>query len=140
MYGLFSSGHVVHPQYNEGKKGWEVMIRAKVWFRCAAMHDPVMPIVVKQAVIGWQGKNRDIDLVIERGFSGSELVSRMKGWITVDPKEAIGVFERHGRLKCFDNGELVIEVEERADLEALQKELTEKFKDQCHVEAIAPGA
>lgn len=116
------------------------MIRAKVWFRCAAMHDPVMPILVKPAVIGWKGKHRDIDLVIEREFSGSELVGRMKGWITVNPREAIGVFEKYGRLKCFDDGELVVEVEGPEDLEALQKELAEKFKDQCHVEAVTQGA
>jgi hypothetical protein len=115
------------------------MIRAKVWFRCAAMHDPVMPILVEPAVIGWKGKHRQIDLVIERGFSGSELIRRMKGWITVDPKEAIGVFEKHGCLKCFDNGELVVEVEEHENLEALEKELAERFKDQCHVEAIVSG-
>ena len=110
------------------------MIRAKVWFRCAAMHDPVMPILVRPAVIGWKGKRRQIDLVIEREFNGAELVKRMKGWITVDPAQAVKVFERHGRLKCFDNGELVVEVEELADLEALQKDLKDSFGDQCNVE------
>lgn len=112
------------------------MIRAKVWFRCAAMHDPVMPVLVKPAVIGWQGKNREIDLVIERGFSGSEVVRRMKGWITIDPRKAVEVFERHGRLKCFDNGELVVEVEAESDLEALRKDVAANFGDQCDVEAI----
>jgi hypothetical protein len=112
------------------------MIRAKVWFRCAAMHDPVLPVLVKPAVIGWQGKNRDIDLVIERDLKGSELLLRMKGWITVDPKQAVKVFERHGRLKCFDNGELVVEVEDQAQLETLERDLEANFADQCTVEPI----
>jgi len=114
------------------------MIRARVWFRCAAMHDPVMPILVRPAVLGWKGKRRSIDLVIEREFTGDELVKRMKGWITVDPKQAVKVFEQHGRLKCFDNGELVVEVEDKPNLEALEQDLKTHFGDQCHVEPIGP--
>jgi len=114
------------------------LIRAKIWFRCAAMHDPVMPVLVRPAVIGWKAKQRAIDLVIEREFTGEELVKRMKGWITVDPKAAIQVFQQHGRLKCFDNGELVVEVEEESNLEALTQDLRTHFRDQCHVEPIAP--
>jgi hypothetical protein len=112
------------------------MIRAKVWFRCAAMHDPVMPIVVRPAVIGWKGKYRDIDLVIEREFSGAELVTRMKGWITVDPREAVKVLESHGRLKCFETGELVVEVENQHELDALERDLKARFDDQCNLEPI----
>lgn len=115
------------------------MIRAKVWFRCAAMHDPVMPVQVSPAIIGWKAKQRSIDLVIERDFTGEELVKRMKGWITVDPKTAIQVFQKHGRLKCFDNGELVVEVEEESNLEALKQDLKTKFGDQCDVEPFPPG-
>jgi hypothetical protein len=112
------------------------MIRAKVWFRCAAMHDPVMPVLVRPAVIGWKGKHRDIDLVIEREFTGAELVKRMKGWITVDPREAVKVFESHGRLKCFETGELVVEVENQKELETLERELQARFYDQCNLEPI----
>ena len=115
------------------------MVRAKIWFRCAAMHDPVMPIVVKPAVIGWKAKNREVDLTIEREFTGPELVKRMKGWITIDPKRAIELFENHGRLKCFETGELVVEVENETDLEALQKEIAAAFGDQCDVEPIPRG-
>jgi hypothetical protein len=46
------------------------MVRAKVWLRCAAAHDPVMPILVRPAIIGWKGKNRQIDFTIEREFAG----------------------------------------------------------------------
>jgi hypothetical protein len=115
------------------------MIRAKVWFRCAAMHDPVMPVLVKPAVIGWIGKNRDIDLVIERDFTGAELLKRMKGWITADAKQATEVFEKHGRLKCFDNGELVVELETETDLEGLRSDLEKHFGDQCDVEPFPKG-
>ncbi len=114
------------------------MIRAKVWFRCAAMHDPVMPILVSPAIIGWIGKNRQIDLTIEREFTGSELLKRMKGWITVDAKRAINILEEHGRLKCFDNGELIIEMETEARQKALEHELEAAFQDQCNIEVI-PG-
>ena len=116
------------------------MIRAKVWFRCAAMHDPVMPVLVKPAIIGWRGKNRNIDLTIERDLKGSELLLRMKGWITVDPNQALKVFEKHVRLKCFDNGELVVEVEDSAELEALQRDLETHFADQCTIEPIPRGS
>jgi hypothetical protein len=116
------------------------MIRARVWFRCAAMHDPVMPVMVRPAVIGWKGKNRQIDLTIEREFKGAELLRRMKGWITVDPERAIALFEAHGRLKCFDNGELVVEVENDTSLAALERELAETFRDQCNIEPIPKGS
>jgi hypothetical protein len=116
------------------------MIRAHVWFRCAALHDPVMPVVARPAVIGWKGKQRQIDFTIEREFTGRELLGKMKGWITVDPRKAIEVFERHGRLKCFDEGELVVELEDEVALEALRKEVAVTFGDQCDVEPIAKRA
>jgi hypothetical protein len=116
------------------------MIRAKVWFRCAAMRDPVMPVMVRPAVIGWKGKHRQIDLTIEREFKGAELVRRMKGWITVDPVLAIKVLEAHGRLKIFDNGELVVEVEDEESLASLRRALEEHFRDQCDVEPIPRGS
>lgn len=112
------------------------MIRARVWFRCAAMHDPVTPRVVSPAVIGWFGKNRQIDLTIEREFTGAELLRRMKGWITVSPKEAIELLESHGRLKVFDDGELVIEIETEEEFDSLTDKIVEYFEDQCDLERI----
>lgn len=120
--------------------GGKLMIRAQIWFRCAAVHDPVMPIIVRPAVIGWKGKQRDIDLTIERELRGPELVDRMKGWITIDPRKAVEVFERHGRLKVFETGELVVELENEDDLVSLQKEVAAEFGDQCDVEPMRkPG-
>lgn len=125
---------------SRNKEQLKPMIRAKVWFRCAAMHDPVMPILVKPAVIGWQGKFREIDLTIERELKGPELVARMKGWITIDPREAIRIFEKHGRLKVFETGELVVEVETEEELKELQDDVRNHFGDRCDVDPIPSGA
>ena len=34
------------------------MERAMLWFKCAAMHDPVRPVIKKQAQIGWEAKKK----------------------------------------------------------------------------------
>ncbi len=112
------------------------MVRADIWFRCAAVHDPVSPLLVKPAVIGWRAKFREVDLVIERSFDGPELLKRMKGWITIDPKKVTEIIEAHGRLKCFEDGRLVVEVETMEDFEVLQKELATNFGDQCELELM----
>jgi hypothetical protein len=100
------------------------------------MHDPVTPIVVRPGVIGWEGKERKVELEIERAFNGEELVRRMKGWITVDPKKAIEVVQRHGRLKVLDDRELVVEVETMEDFRRLEKALNEVFGHEMDVELI----
>jgi hypothetical protein len=112
------------------------MIRAKIWFRCAAMHDPVTPVVLQPAVIGWEAKKRRVGTQIERSFNGEELVRRMKGWITVDPKEVIDVVNQYGRLKVLDDRELVVELEEAADLQKLQKAAQQTFGGEVDVEAL----
>ena len=113
------------------------MIRGKLWFRCAAMHDPVTPIVVQPALIGWEAKKRRVELQIERAFNGDELVRRMKGWVTVDPSGVIDVVSRFGRLKVLDDRELVIEVEKMEDFQKLQKALQEAFAGEVDAELIA---
>lgn len=112
------------------------MVRAKLWFRCAAMHDPVTPTVVRPALVGWEAKHRRVDLMIERAFSGEELVRRMKGWVTTDPKKVIEVVQQYGRLKVIDDSELVIEFEKLEEVEALQKALDETFKGEVDVEVV----
>jgi len=112
------------------------MIRAKIWFRCAAMHDPVTPIVLQPAVIGWEAKKRRVGTQIERAFNGEELVRRMKGWITIDPNRFIEVVDKYGRLKVLDDRELVVEVEKAEDIYRLQKALQETFQGEVDVEAI----
>jgi len=113
------------------------MIRAKIWFRCAAMHDPVTPIVLQPAVIGWEAKKRRVGTQIERAFNGEELIRRMKGWITVDPKEVIEVVNQYGRLKVLDDRELVVEAEKPGDLQRLQEAVQETFGGEVDVEVLS---
>ena len=112
------------------------MIRAKLWFRCAVVHDPVTPMVVQPALIGWQAKNRQVDLTIERAFNGEELVRRMKGWVTVEPSKVIDIVREFGRLKVLDDKELVIEMEDLGSLNDLQKALYEALGNEVNAELI----
>ena len=112
------------------------MIRAKIWFRCAAVHDPISPVIVHPAIIGWEAKQRQIDLTIERAFKGDELLRRMKGWITVDPSKVIEVIYEFGRLKILDDKELVVEMEDRERFDNLKKKLSAVFGNQIDVELI----
>jgi len=112
------------------------MIQAKLWFRCAAMHDPVTPVVVKPALIGWEAKERHVELTIERAFKGDELVLRMQGWVTVDVKKVIEIVKEHGFLKVLDERDLVVEVETERDFEILSRELEQAFGDQLNMEKI----
>ncbi len=111
-------------------------MRGKIWFRCAAMHDPVTPILVQPAVIGWEARARKVELRIERPFTGEELVRRMKGWITVDPKHFIGVVNRFGRLVVLDDRDLFVEVEKSEDFENLQKAVQETFRGEVDIEKL----
>jgi len=101
------------------------------------MHDPVTPTVVQPAVIGWEAKKRRVDLTIERVFNGEELVRRMKGWVTVDPEEVIGVVKPFGRMRVLDDRDLVVELENKEDLQKLEKVLNERFGNEVNVEEIA---
>jgi hypothetical protein len=101
------------------------------------MHDPVTPIVLQSAVIGWEAKKRNVETQIERAFNGEELVRRMKGWITVDPKKVIEIVRRFGRLKVLDDRELVIEVERVEDFQNLKTALHEAFGQEVESELIA---
>lgn len=112
------------------------MIRAKIWFRCAVVHDPVSPIIVQPALIGWEAKQRQIDLTIERAFKGDELLRRMKGWITVDPAKVIEVVNEFGRLKVLDDRELVVEMENRESFDNLKKNLLSTFGNEVDVQLI----
>jgi hypothetical protein len=112
------------------------MVRAKLWFTCAAMFDPVTPIIVRPAVLGWKAKKRDVELTIERAFSGEEVVRRMKGWVTTDVKQVIETIRPHGYLKMLDEQDLVVEMESDGDYKQLTKTLEEKFGDQVFLEKL----
>jgi hypothetical protein len=100
------------------------------------MHDPVTPIVLQPATIGWEAKKRRVGTQIERAFNGEELVHRMKGWITVDPRKVIEVINRYGRLKVLDEKELVVEVEKIEDFQELERVLSEVFEGEVDAERI----
>ena len=112
------------------------MIRSKIWFRCAVVHDPVTPKLVRPAQIGWDAKKRKIDLVIERPFKGEELVRRMKGWVTVPTREVIDTVNMYGRFKVLDDRDLVVEYDSMEKFEALKKALKEKFGSEVDLELI----
>jgi len=118
------------------KEGSKDMVRAKLWFRCAAMHDPVTPMVAQPALVGWEAKRRRVDLTIERSFNGEELVKRMKGWVTTDPKKVIDIVRKYGKLKVLDDRELVIEADREEDMENLNRELAEVFNGEVDVEIV----
>ncbi len=113
------------------------MIRAKLWLRCAAMHDPVTPVLVQSAIVGWEAKQRRVDLTIERAFSGEELLRRMKGWVTSDPAGVIEVVKRYGRLKVLDDRELVVELEDQNGFDELRRALAETFAGEVDLEPRA---
>ena len=112
------------------------MIRAKLWFTCAAMHDPVTPIIVKPSILGWKAKRRNVELTIERAFTGEELVLRMKGWVTTDVKNVIETIKPHGYIKVLDEEDLVVEMESEEDYEKITGALEEKFGDQVFLERL----
>jgi hypothetical protein len=100
------------------------------------MHDPVTPVLVQPAVIGWEAQKRRVDLTIERAFKGDELVMRMKGWVTADVKEVVEVIKKHGFLKVLDDRDLVVELETQKDYDNLARDLEVKFGDQMNLEKV----
>jgi len=113
-----------------------LMVRARVWFRCAALGDPVQPMLAAPARVGWRGRFRKVDLTLERAFTGEELLHRMKGWITVEPKLFLETVRPYCRLKVFDDGGLVAETENQESFLELCSKLAEKFQDQVELEMI----
>ncbi|MBN2403537.1 MAG: hypothetical protein JXN64_14255 [Spirochaetes bacterium] len=112
------------------------MERGMLWFKCAAMHDPVRPVLKRQAALGWEAKNRKVDLVIERPFKGEELLHRMKGWFTADVYEAAEVIKKYGVLKTLDDYHLVVETKDVNSMKALSEDLKKTFGEEVWVERI----
>lgn len=112
------------------------MERALIWFKCAAAHDPVRPVVKQQAHIGWKAKERRVDLTIDHSLSGEDLLKRMKGWFTADVQKAAEVLQQFGRLKILDDADLVIETRDGSTMDALSNELKKRFDHDVWVETI----
>ena len=112
------------------------MERALLWFKCAAMHDPVRPVVKKPAVLGWKAKYRQVDLTIERPPHGKDLLRRMKGWFTVDVHQAEDLITQYGKLVVLDETDLVVETSDMAALEALSAKMGEAFGEEAWLEPV----
>lgn len=113
------------------------MKRALLWFTCAAVHDPVRPVIKKAAVLGWMAKHRRVDLEIERPLRGEELLRQMKGWFTVDVDQAAAVIRQYGTLKTLDETDLVVETKDSAAMAALSQKLADTFGKDVWLEPIA---
>ncbi len=79
------------------------------------------------AVIGWQAKQRQVELVIERSFKGRELLRRMKGWVKVDADQAIDIIQQHAKLKVLDDCDLVVETRNQAEIAAVAQKPAEAW-------------
>jgi hypothetical protein len=132
-----SSASIYFPQIKANVNREAPVERAMLWFKCAALHDPVRPVLKQPALIGWEAKQRRVDLVIERAFKGEELLRRMQGWFTVDVHAAIDIIQRHGKLKVLDGYNLVVETTGQKELDALSQKLTEAFGGEAWLEPMA---
>lgn len=112
------------------------MERALLWMKCAAMHDPVRPVLKRAAAIGWEAKHRQVELVIERAFRGEELLLRMKGWVTADVVGIVNLIKQHGKLRVLDETDLVVETKDRDVMETLSGELSRAFGQEVWLEPM----
>ncbi len=111
------------------------MIRLRLFGRCRIYHDPVTPVLRNPAHIGWDAWFRSIDLVTPQKLKGEELLLRTRGWWTVEPTDVAEVVKKHGRLVVGEGGELMVELTDQKDAEALSAALSERFGQQV---LIAP--
>ena len=109
------------------------MNRLRLFGRCRIYHDPVSPVLLAPAQIGWKAWFRSIDLVTSQNLKGEELLQRTRGWWTVEPKEVAEVVKKHGRLVVGEEGELMVEFNEPNAAEALSAELRERFGNQVRL-------
>lgn len=106
------------------------MIRLRLFGRCRIYHDPVAPVLRAPAQIGWNAWFRSIDLVTPQPLKGEELLRRTRGWWTTDPLEVAEVVKKYGRLVVGEEGELMVEFEDRNAADALAAALKDRFEDQ----------
>lgn len=111
------------------------MTRLRLFGRCRIYHDPVTPVLRAPAQIGWEALFRGIDLITPQKLKGEELLSRTRGWWTVEPAEVAEVVKKHGRLVVGDDGELMVEFPDERGAENLAAALAERFGNQV---LIAP--
>ena len=106
------------------------MIRLRLFGRCRIYHDPVSPVLLAPAQIGWKAWFRSIDLVTPQNLKAEELLQRTRGWWTVDPKDVADLVKKHGRLTVGEEGELMVEFDDSDSAGALSAALNDRFGDQ----------
>jgi len=106
------------------------VIHLRLFGRCRIYHDPVSPVLLAPAQIGWEAWFRTVDLVTPQPLKGEELLFRTRGWWTAEPKEVAEVVKKHGRLIVGEEGELMVELIDPKAAEALSVSLKERFGDQ----------
>ncbi len=109
------------------------MIRLRLFGRCRIYHDPVSPVLLAPAKIGWKAWFRNIDLVTPQPLKGEELLLRTRGWWTVEPRDVAEVVKKYGRLVVGEEGELMTEFADQNAVEALSAELKERCGDQVQL-------
>jgi hypothetical protein len=109
------------------------MIHVRLFGRCRIYHDPVSPVLKAPAQVGWDAWFRNIDLVTSQPLKGEELLRRTRGWWTVEPNDVAEVVRKFGRLVVGTNGELLVELPDRENMEALASALRERFEDQVQL-------
>ncbi len=107
-----------------------------LWMKCAAMHDPVRPVLERPACIGWEAKQRKVDLVIERPFTGTELLRRMKGWVTADVVQVTNLITQYGKLRVLNERDLIVETQNMEDMETISREFAQAFGEEVWIEVM----
>lgn len=109
------------------------MIKVRLFGRCRIYHDPVSPVLLAPAQIGWDAWYRSIDLVTPQSLKGEELLRRTRGWWTVEPEAVAALVKKHGKLVVGDGGELMVECENEPSLADLRQALSDLFGDQVQL-------
>jgi len=109
------------------------LIRLRLFGRCRIYHDPVSPVLRAPAQIGWSSWFRTIDLITPQPLKGEELLKRTRGWWTVEPAEVAEVVKKRGRLVVGEGGELMVEFPDQQAVEALSRDLQDRFGDQVQL-------
>ena len=106
------------------------MKRLRLFGRCRIYHDPVSPVLIAPAQVGWEAWFRKIDLVTPRRLKGEELLMRARGWWTVEPSQVAKIVRARAKLVVGSKGQLMVESEDEREIEALKLDLAKKFQDQ----------
>ena len=95
------------------------MTRLRLFGRCRIYHDPVTPVLRAPAQIGWEAWFRTIDLVTPQPKGGAELLREDQGLVDSGPEDVADIVRQYGRIVVGDQGELMVECEDEATMEAL---------------------